>query len=282
MKLNGISVLLLETAKRWYTHNVSVYAAALAYYTIFAIAPMFIFLISIIGAVFSQNDAREWLFHSTEPFVGPQVMRALRNLLHNIQDPPTTVIATGLGLLTFFFGTTRIVSHLKFTFDAIWEVTPKPVGFWKMFVNRLLIFLIVIAVGFLLVLLAVAGAALTGAGDYLHEVAPYLEPILKISDFLITMCVGTLMFAVIFKYFPDAVIFWRNVWLGSVITAFLFFIGKKVLGLYFSMGAVKSAHGAAGSLVVIILWIYYSAQILFFGAEFIQVYVKRYGSASQR
>lgn len=275
--LRAIPALLIETAKRWYTENLSVYAAALAYYTIFSIAPMFIFLVSIIGMVFSQSNARDWLFRNIEPFAGADVLQALQNLLQDIQNPPATFIATGLGLLTFFLGTTRIVSHLKYSLDSIWKVAPRNLSIWQSIAGRLFSFVLVIAIGILLLLLAVAGAMLTAAGTYLNQVNPGLGPLLRFSDIFVTLVLGTVLFAVIFEYLSDADIYWKDVWLGSAVTAFLFFIGKQLLGLYFVKGAVRSAYGAAGSLVVIILWIYYSAQILFIGAEFIQVYIERYG-----
>ena len=281
MILNEMPSLLYETAKRWYDDKVSVSAAALAYYAIFTIAPMFILLVAIIGVVFRQADALDWLIESTTPAVGPEVMRALRILLDTIQSPPTTFIATGLGILSFFMGTTGIVGHLKHTFDSIWKVNPKSCGFWKSVMNRLFSFTIVLTIGFSLLLLAVVGAALSAAGTYLDNLAPSLGIILNGVDFLITIVLGTILFAVMFKYIPDVFIPWSDVWVGSAVTAFLFFIGKQLLGLYFGMGAVKSAPGAAGSLVVILLWIYYSAQILFFGAEFIQVYVRRRGSGRE-
>jgi membrane protein len=268
--------LVIETAKRWYTGNLSVYAAALAFYTIFAITPMFIFLVSITGMVFVRQDARDWLFRNIEPFVGTDVLQALENLLRDIQNPPATFIATGLGLLTLYLGAARIVSHLKFSLNSIWKVAPKPLSIRRSITGRLFSFAIVIATGIFLILLAVAGAALTAAGTYLHQVSPGLGPLLKLSDFFITLIIGAVLFAGIFEFLSDACICWKDVWLGSVFTAFLFFIGKQLVGMYIVKSVVSSAYGAAGSLVVIILWIYYSAQILFFGAEFIQVYIERY------
>ena len=282
MILNEMPSLLYETAKRWYNDRVSVSAAALAYYALFTIAPIFIILGAIIGMMFGRVDARDWLIVNTTPIVGPAVMQAMRTLLDNPQDTPATFIATGFGLLTLFLGTTGIVVHLKHTFDSIWEIKPKPGGFRKSVMNRLFSFMIVLTIGFSLLLLAVVSAALTAVGTYLDHLAPNLGIILNGIDFVITIMLGTILFAVIFKYIPDVFIPWSDVWAGSAVTAFLFFIGKQLLGLYFGMGAVKSAPGAAGSLVVIILWIYYSAQILFFGAEFIQVYVKRHGSGMSR
>ncbi len=282
MILKEIPSLLYETAKRWNHDKISVSAAALAYYTIFTIAPMFIFLVTILGMVFSRADARDWLIVNTAPTVGPEVMQALRILIENIPDPPTTFIATGLGVITLFLGTTGVAVHLKNTFNSIWAVYPKPGGFRKSVLNRLFSFMIVILIGFSLILLAVISAALTAAGLYLDHLAPSLEIILNVVDFVITIVLGTVLFAVVFKYIPDVFIPWGDVWAGSAVTALLFFIGKLLLGLYFGTDAVSSAPGAAGSLVVIILWIYYSAQILFFGTEFIQVYVKRYGSRKSR
>ncbi len=278
----AVPSLLIETAKRWYTENLSVYAAALAYYTIFSIAPMFIFLVSLTGLVFSRANARDWLFRNIEPFTAPDVLQALQNLLQDIQNPPATFIATGLGLLTFFMGTTRIVSHLKFSLDSIWKVAPRSMSIWQSILGRLFSFALVIGIGVLLLLLAVAGAMLTAAGAYLNQVSPGLGPLLKLSDFFVTLILGTVLFAMIFEHLSDADIYWKEVWLGSAVTAILFFIGKQLLELYFIKGAVRSAYGAAGSLVVIVLWIYYSAQILFIGAEFIRVYIERYGRDRDR
>jgi membrane protein len=282
MFLNEMPSLFYETAKRWNSDKVSVFAAALSYYAIFTIAPLSIFIVIITGMVFRRTDAWDWLIVNTTPTVGPEVMQALRTLIENIHYPSTTIIATGLGLVTFFLGATGIVVHLKHTFDLIWKVNPKPGGFRKSIMNRLFSFMIVITIGLSLLVLAVISAALTAAGTYLDGLAPSLGIILNVLDFVITIVLGTLLFAVIFKYIPDVFIPWSDVWAGSLVTALLFFIGKLILGLYFGKIAVHSVPGTAGSLVVIILWIYYSAQILFFGAEFIQVYVKRHGSGMRR
>ncbi len=283
MDWKHIPSLLYETAREWHNDNASMYAAALAYFTIFSIAPMFIFVVSIASIIFSRQNARLWLFRNTEPFVGQELMNALRSILENIQDTPTTLIATILGLATFFLGTTRIVSHLQNSFNNIWDIPPRPGGgVWGTVKGRLSGFLIVLATGVFLVILAVASAFISTAGAYLDQMLPSFGSILQVSDFLVSMIIGTLVFSIMFKFFPDAKIAWSDVWIGSLVTAFLFFVGKQLLGIYLSQGAVRSAYGAAGSLVVIILWIYYTAQITFFGAEFTQVYAGRYGTKIKR
>lgn len=282
MDWKRIPSLVYETAREWHNDKATMYAAALAYYTIFAITPMFIFVVSIAGVVFRGGGARLWLFRNTEPFVGPEVMNALRSTLENIQDPPTSFVATALGLIAFFLGTTRIVSHLQTSFNIIWEIPPTAAGVWGTIKGRVGGFLIVLATGVFLILLAAASAVLSTAGVYLDQLLPSFGPFLKASDFLVSMVIGTLIFSIMFKYFPDAKIAWSDVWIGAVGTAFLFFVGKQLLGIYLGRGAVRSVYGAAGSLVVIILWINYSAQIIFFGAEFTQVYAKRYGTRIRR
>jgi membrane protein len=279
MDFRHIPSLLCESLKEWYGDNVSMLAAALAYYTLFAIAPMFIFIATIASIVFRREDIRQWLFSNAAPFLGPEVMDALRSILDNLQNPPATVIATTIGLVAFFFGTTRAVVHLRNSFNFIWKIPPRPRGgVWGTVKGRIMVFLIVIAAGFFLILLAMASAFLSAEETFFESAFPRLESILQSSNIFISLVFGTILFATMFKYIPAEKIAWTDVWIGAAVTSVLFVIGKHLLGMYFGWGAIHSGYGAAGSLVVIILWLYYSAHIVFFGAEFTQVYTRRYGT----
>ncbi len=282
MNFRRILCLFYQAAVEWNNDHASLFAAALAYYTIFSIAPIFIFLVTIASVVFSREDAQQWLFLNVSPFVGPEVMSALRSILDDIQDTPATLIATMLALGTFLFGASRVVSHLRFSFNTVWEIPPRSGGgVWEMVKDRLLIFLTVVLIGIFLVLLVAASAILSAAGSYLEQIAPEFTAAIRISDFLVTIIVGSLLFAAMFKFLPDAVIAWSDVWVGAMLTAFLFFIGRHFIGLYFGSAAIRSAYGAAGALVVVILWIYYSALIIFYGAEFTHVYARNIGCGIQ-
>ena len=267
--------------------NVSVLAAALAYYTIFSIAPLFIFLLAIVSLMLSRTDAQIWLLQNLQPFIAEPVVQAINNLLNSIQSPPATIIATTFGLLTFMLGTTQIILHLRYSLNKLWMVPSREgigiLGEIKREIKtRFSTFLIVIGIGIFFVALVIASAYLTTVAKHLNRLIPALGFGLQVFDFLISVGLTTLLFAVIFKIIPDAEIAWSDVWIGSMVAAFLFSLGKFLLGMYFTKGAITSAYGAAGSLVIIILWLYYSAQIFFYGAEFIHVYSMSFGSRHKK
>lgn len=267
--------------------NVSVLAAALAYYTIFSITPLFIFLLTIISLYLSRTDAQVWLLENLQPFIAEPVVQAINNMLNSIQSPPATIIATLFGLLTFLLGTTQIILHLRYSLNTLWDVPVREGNgilseIKREIKTRFSTFLIVIGIGIFFIALVIASAYLTAMGKHLNTLMPALWFGLQVSDFLISVGLTTLLFAVIFKIIPDAEIAWSDVWIGSMVTAFLFSLGKFLLGMYFTKGAITSAYGAAGSLIIIILWLYYSAQIFFFGAEFIREYSMKLGSRRKK
>ncbi|MFA6470524.1 MAG: YihY/virulence factor BrkB family protein [Candidatus Latescibacterota bacterium] len=267
--------------------NVSVLAAALAYYTIFSIAPLFIFFLTIVSLMLSRTDAQALLLQNLQPFIAEPVVQAINDLLNSIQNPPATIIATAFGLLTLILGTTQIILHLRYSLNKLWMVPSREgIGIFgeikREIKTRFSTFLIVIGIGIFFVALVIASAYLTTVAKHLNSLVPTLGFVLQIFDFLISVGLATLLFAVVFKIIPDAKIAWSDVWIGSMVTAFLFSLGKFLLGMYFTKGAITSVYGAAGSLVIIILWLYYSAQIFFFGAEFIYVYSIRFGSRQKK
>ncbi len=189
------------------------------------------------------------------------------------------VIATIIGVVTILFGATGVFVQLQSALNRIWNVEPKPgAGIWSFVRTRLISFGMILGIGFLLLVSLVLSAAVSAVGTWATGLLPGSETLVNILTFAVSFVLTTLLFAMIYKVLPDVEIGWRDVWIGAGVTAFLFTVGKSLIGLYLAKSSVASTYGAAGSLVVLLLWVYYSSQILFLGAEFTQVYATRYGS----
>lgn len=268
-----------ETFKEWSEDNASSLAAALAYYTIFSLAPLLIIAVGIAGLILgSSATVKSELFIQIQRFVGSEAANTIQNLINSNSLLRTSTITTVVGILTLILGASGLFIHIQQSLNIIWEVKPKPGSGLLFFIkSRLLSFAMVVGTGFLLLILVLLSTFLSAIAQdiiILHSAAI----IWRWVEFLISILLITLLFAVIFKTLPDAKVGWKDVWIGSFVTAALFTIGKFLIGLYLSESSVSSAFGAAGSLVIILLWIYYSAQIFFFGAEFIQVFARYQGS----
>ena len=262
--------------------DVSGKGAALAFYTIFAIAPLFVIVLWIAGIWFGQEAARRELFSQVSGLVGTDGGKAIQSLLSAAQKPRNGAWATVIALTTLCAGATSVFVRLQTSLNSVWHVRPVPGRGMRNFIrNRLLSFAFVAGVGFLLLVSLILSAALSGLGKFSFGSPPAQERLWQGINFTVSFGVITLLFAVLFKVLPDAKIAWRDVWIGALITALLFNLGKSLFGLYLGRSSVTSAYGAAGSLVVVLLWVYYSAQILLFGAQFTQIYSNRYGSHLQ-
>lgn len=277
MSLKTVWDLLKETFSDWSEDKASRLAAALAYYTIFSIAPLIIIVIAVAGLVFGREAVQGQIQGQIQGLVGEQGAGLVQEMVKGASNQSTGIIATVIGVVTLLFGATGVFGQLQDALNTIWEVTPKPGrGLLGIIRDRFLSFTMVLGVGFLLMVSLVLSAALVAVTKFtgLDKIA-YLGEVL---NFVISFGVITLLFAMIYKILPDVKIAWSDVWIGAAVTALLFTIGKFLIGLYLGHSAVASSYGAAGALVVIVLWLYYSAQILFLGAEFTQVYAKRFGS----
>jgi len=272
-------LLLKETAKDWAEHESPRLGAALAFYTVFAIAPLFVILLAITGFVLGEDAARRQVFDELQRLIGQPGGQALESMAVASKKSGSGWWATLVALGTLFLGATGVFAQLQESLNTVWNLRRKPGRQISRFVKvRLISFAMVLCIGFILLVSLVINAGLAALGKYMSGLIPGQEVLWQIVNFLVSIGVVTLLFGMIFKVLPDARIAWRDVWVGALLTAVLFSIGKSLLGLYLGKSSVASVYGAAGSLVVILMWVYYSAQILLFGAEFTRLYAIKCGS----
>jgi len=280
-KLKEFFSLLKETGSEWKEDNASRLAAALAYYTIFSLAPLLLLVISLVGFITSKHTIEGEIYGQIADLVGQESANSIRDIVENVNQAGGGTFATIVGLVTLIFGATGVFGQLQGSLNTIWDVKPKPGGgLVGMIRARLLSFAMVPAIGFLLLVSLVVDAILAAGSNYLQDLFPsqVYVTVLQIVSLVVSIGVITALFMLIYRVLPDAQIAWSDVWIGAFATALLFTIGRVAIGLYLGHSSTASAYGAAGSLIVILLWIYYSAQLLFLGAEFTQVYARRYGS----
>jgi membrane protein len=276
----GLPALFKQTFNDWLEDKAPRLAAALAYYTLFAIAPLLIIVIAVAGLVFGAEAARGQIMAQIGGIVGESGVEAIQDIVASAsEDRSTGIAATVLGLFTLLVGATGVFGQLQDALNTIWEVKPKPRERWTDVIKeRFAPFTMVVGIAFLLLVSMVVSAGVAALGEYVTTMLPGVEIAAHAATFLLSFAVITLLFAMIYKILPDAKIAWSDVWIGAAVTALLFSVGKFLIGLYIGKSSAESAYGAAGSLVVVLLWVYYSAQILFFGAEFTQVYARERGS----
>lgn len=268
-----------EAGANWIEDKAPQLGAALAFYSLLSIAPLVIIAVAVAALVFGEEAASGGLMTQLTAMVGEDGAKAVEEMLASARQPAAGTTAAVLGLITLLFGASGVFAQLQDAMNTVWEVPPKKQsGIWGFIRTRFLSMAMVLGTGFLLLVSLIFSASISAAGTWLTGAIPALEPVLHIANAVVTFLVVTLLFAMIFKFLPDAQVAWRDVWVGALLTAVLFTIGKLAIGLYLGQAALGSAYGAAGSLVVLIVWIYYSAQILFFGAELTEVYARRFGS----
>lgn len=279
MLLHKVWSLITETFKNWQNDRASGWAAALAYYTVFSLAPLLIVAIAIAGLVFGKSAAERQLMDQMAGLMGTQGAQAIQALIQSASKPSSSIIAMVLGAGALILGATQVFVQLQDTLNLIWHVKLKPekpvLGILRI---RFLSFEMVLGIGFLLLVSLVISAAISGLGNYLNSLIPGLHIIMEIVNIIISFAMVTVLFAAIFKILPDIIIPWKDVWVGAAVTGALFSLGKYLIGLYLGQTSFGSSYGAAGSIIIILLWVNYSSQILFFGAEFTKVYASHYGS----
>jgi membrane protein len=274
--------LLKQTFNEWLQDKAPQLGAALAYYTVFSLAPLILVLLAIVGVIFRDDPAGAWdrITQQMSYFLDPSALQVVQNIAQKASQPGKSTIATIIGIALAIFGASGVFGQLQDALNTIWGVKAKPShGIWGFLRSRFLSFAMVAGICFLLLVSLAVEALLKGFSYYVQSVLPGGIVIALVVYLVFDFAVVVLLFAMIFKFLPDVEIQWRDVWIGAVITAILFGIGKWLLGFYLGSGGAGSAYGAASSLITLLLWVYYSSQILLFGAEFTQVYAARAGRA---
>jgi membrane protein len=279
MRIRALWPLLKQAATQWSEDRAPRLGAALAYYTVFSLVPLLMVAIGIAGLVFGEEAARGEILRQISGLVGEKSGSMLQDSLQQARDPQTGIFGTLIGVGMLLLGASGVFGQLQDALNTVWEVKSKPGrGFWGLLRDRFLSLVTVLGTAFLLMVSLVLSAGLAAIGKALSGILPGPEFVLQALNFFVSFGVITMLFAMMFKVLPDVKIQWSDVWVGAAVTALLFTIGKFVIGLYLGKSDVGSAFGAAGSMVILLVWIYYSAQILLFGAEFTAVYADRYGS----
>jgi membrane protein len=251
--------LLGETCVEWYEDRAPRLGAALAFYTVFALAPGLILVIALAALLLGEEAAQGQIIGQVEDLAGSAGAQAVQAVIESARRAGTSLLATSFGIVTLLFGLWGVFGELQDALNTVWGVTTAP--------GR--------GIGFLLLVSLAASAWLAALGKFFSRLLPLPAVLMESANALLSFVVITFMFAMIYKLLPDVKLGWRNVWTGAAVTAVLFTLGKTLIGLYLGRSTVGSVYGAAGSLIVILLWIYYSAQIVFFGAEFTKVYSRR-------
>lgn len=277
MKLNAYWGLVKAAGAQWMADKASRLGAALAYYTAFSLAPLLILAISLAALAFERSTVERHVIAEFRNLVGTDGAHAVQAMIASAKKQDAGVAATAAGIVMLLFGAMGAFGQLQDAMNTVWEVQPKPGrGVLSFLKDRLLSSSMVLGTAFLLLVSLVISTALSSLGNWL--LGPEASVAVQIGDQVVSLVVVTLLFAMIYRFLPDAKVAWGDVWHGALATAFLFMIGKWAIGLYLGRASVASSYGAAGSLAVLLIWLYYSAQIFLFGAELTKAYANRFGS----
>lgn len=280
MQRKSIWQFLKTTINEWVEAEPFQLAAALSYYTLFSLAPLLLIAIGVAGFVFGREAAQNQIVETLQGMIGQDSAKAVQEMIQaSSEKPKTGMLSTIIGFVALLFGAGGVVGQLQTSLNKMWEVTPKPgQGIWGFLRQRFFSFAMVLAIGFLLLVSLVVTAVLSSFTSMLSSFLGDATFVAHAIDILVSFGFVTLLFALIYKYVPDVEIQWRDVWVGAALTSILFTVGKYLIGLYIGTSGVGSTFGAAGSLITILVWVYYSSLIFFLGAEFTRVYATQYGS----
>ncbi len=261
--------LLTRTFSAWSGHEAPRLGAAIAFYTILSMAPLVILVIAIVALIYGHSTAQAHLLSQVDSMIGKEGSDAVNAMIQHGQKPASGVISSVLGIVTLLFGASGVFGELRAALNTMWDVKPDTKGgIWATIKDRFFSFGMVLAVGFLLLVSLLVSTVLAALGKFLSGVLPLPALALGALNVAVSLVGIAVLFALIFRYVPAAKVAWKNAWIGAAVTAALFTLGKSLIGLYLGKAAVGSAYGAAGSLVVVVVWVYYSAMIFLFGAEF--------------
>ena len=280
MQRKSIWQFLKTTINEWVEAEPFQLAAALSYYTLFSLAPLLLIAIGVAGFVFGREAAQNQIVETLQGMIGQDSAKAVQEMIQaSSEKPKTGMLSTIIGFVALLFGAGGVVGQLQTSLNKMWEVTPNPgQGIWGFLRQRFFSFAMVLAIGFLLLVSLVVTAVLSSFTAMVGSLLGDATFVAHAIDILVSFGFVTLLFALIYKYVPDVEIQWRDVWVGAALTSILFTVGKYLIGLYIGTSGVGSTFGAAGSLITILVWVYYSSLIFFLGAEFTRVYATQYGS----
>lgn len=277
-----IKALLSDSFDQWSRHNAPRLGASLAFYSLLSLAPLLLVVVSIVGIVFGHSAAERDTIQQVQSLVGPAAGKAVAAFLQGSKNTTHGIIATVIGLITLLMSASGVLIELRDALNTIWEVqTPsaRGLGMVTSFIKqRLFSFAIVLSIGFLLIISLVVSTWISALGALSASVVPWQAAVMHVVNALVSFVVITGLFAAIYKVMPDVRVEWRDVILGGAVTSLLFTLGKLILGIYLGRASYASTYGAAASIVILIAWVYYSAQIFFLGAEFTKAFATRYGS----
>jgi membrane protein len=278
-RIKNIWLLLKDSAVAWSDDNIGEQGAALSFFTIFSLSPLLILVILLSSLSFGQAAASGHLVSQIQGLIGIEGASFVQSSITNAYKSDSNVFAAVFSVVMLLLGASAVFIQLCDSLNMIWRVQQKSMGTILAFLRiRLLSFTMILGISFLLLVSLIVSAVLAAMSDYLSNSLGILKSMVSFLDFAVSFIGITVMFALIFKFLPAATIKWKDVWVGAAVTSFLFSIGKIVIGLYLGNGAIGSTFGAASSLVIFMLWAYYSSQIILFGAEFTRVYAMRFGS----
>ena len=275
-----IGTLTKESVIAWRADHASSMGGALAYYTLFSIAPILVIAIAVAGFFFGEEAARGEILVQLRGMLGDDGAAAVQGLLESARRPEQGLLATVAGVLLLIVGATTVFAELQMDLDRIWKIpaAEQKGGLWGLLRSRLLSFGLILALGFLLLVSLIFSAALAALGQWWGSYFDGWDTVLEMVNFIVALAITTGLFAMIYKLLPSVEIAWRDVWIGAAVTALLFALGKTLIGIYIGRSSVASGFGAAGSFVVLLIWVYYSTQIFLLGAEFTGVYARKHGS----
>jgi len=276
--IGSFGSLLAQTFREWNAHKIPKMGAALSFYAVVSLAPLALIMLSLVSLAMARDAVRMEIVGQFRALTGNEQADMVQGILTRFASPHTGLWGTLVGFIVMVAGAAAVFDELQDSLNQIWEVTPPKHRLLTFIKERILSLAMVLGMGFLMLVSFLSSAIVAAAGKYLHGQYPLLDSPLAWANSAISLLVIAMLFALIYRLVPSAKVQWRDVWLGSSITAILFVVGKVILGFYFGRSAISSSYGAAGSLIIILGWVYYSAQILYFGAAFTHVYALKYGS----
>lgn len=278
--VSGLVRVITKSGASWLEHDASTMGAALAFYTVFSIAPILIIALGVASMVVQGDTLRADLLSQAQNLLGPAGANAVKELLTSADYLGSSRFATSIGLVTLLFGASSVFVELQNSLDRIWEIPKRKrmTGLWRILRARFLSVGLVLAVGFLLLASLVVSTLTVAFGAWLSSLFGHWRATFLVIDVLLTLGISAMLFALLFKYVPQEKLAWADVWIGGAVTAILFSIGKFAIGYYLGKSAFSSVYGIAGSFLVLLLWSYYTAQIFLFGAEFTRHYSRSFGT----